>query len=312
MIYISSMSNVNISAKDLNLLVIFESLSRTFNVSKTAKELAVSQSAVSHALSRLRDMFGDPLFTRVARGMVATPKATELMPRIAQSIEHLRSVFEVTEFKKETATGKIVIASTEYLEQAFLAKMFMEVRKTSPGLVFQFRNASGRLPKVQLEQGEIDIGIAGFFGVLPEGFYQQKLFDNDFACIARSKHPKIKNKITMELYIELEHLLISPQGDLWGLMDDRLLQQKKKRKVIAGFENYMTPGWIVSETDSILTAPRALCEFFASTLKVQMYELPIPSPKISLVQVWHERTNSNPLHQFIRAKIAETSSYLKK
>ncbi len=311
MIYISDMSKSNINTKDLNLLVIFESLSRTLNVSQTAKELSVSQSAVSHALARLRDMFNDALFTRVPRGIVATPKAIELTPKISNAIEQMRSVFEITNFSAEKAAGKIVIASTEYLEQAFLSKMFIDLRKTSPELVFQFRNASGKLPKTQMEQGEIDVAIAGYFGNLPDGFYQQKLFDNDFVCVARKKHPKIKSKLTLDLYTELEHLLISPQGDLWGLMDERLLQQKKSRKVVAGFENYMTPGWIVAETDCILTVPRALGEFYEKNLGVEVFELPLPSPKIALVQAWHERTNSNPLHKFIRSKIAESSAYLK-
>lgn len=300
------MNRININAKDWNLLPVFESLFRTHNVSKSAKELSLSQSAVSHALGRLRDMFGDPLFTRVPRGVVPTPKAIELAPKVSQLTAEMSALLERGAFSPKTARGRIAIASTEYLEQTVLKSMFGGVRKEAPGIVFQFRNVHGKLPKLQMERGEIDIAIAGFFGNLPEGFYQQKLFENDFVVVARQNHPVIRESWNTDTYVQLEHLLVSPQGDLWGLIDERLLQMKKSRRVVAGFENYLSPGWLVASSDLVVTVPRYLGYFYAANLKVQVLELPIPSPKITIVQAWHERTHSSPLHQFIRSEIVKS------
>jgi DNA-binding transcriptional LysR family regulator len=222
-------------------------------------------------------------------------------------MEGMRSLFHATDFSAETARGRVAIASTEYLELTILSNAFMKMRKNSPDLQFQFRNASGRLPKIAMERGEIDIAIAGFFGNLPEGFYQQKIFENDFICVARKNHSVLKSELTLDIYTKLEHLLISPQGDLWGLIDDRLQQQKKSRRVVAGCENYLTPGWWVANSDLVVTVPRYLGDFYKQNLPVNLFELPLPSPKITIVQAWHERTHANPLHQYVRAHIAESS-----
>ncbi len=308
----SNMNPSNISTKDLNLLTVFDAVFRNSNVTLAAEELSLSQSAVSHALTRLRDLFEDPLFTRLPRGISPTPKALELAPKIAAALENLGRVFETTAFAPENAKGRIAIASSEFLEVTVLSEMFLSARKSSPQLVFQFRNASGKLPKLALEKGEIDIAIAGYFGNLPEGFYQQKLFENDFVCIARKNHPLIKSKLTLDLYASLEHLLISPQGDLYGLIDERLLPYKKTRKVVAGFENYLTPAWLVAESQMVISVSRTLGEFYEKNFKVSLHELPFPSPKITLVQAWHERTHSNPLHKHVRGMIAEHTESLRK
>lgn len=307
MIYISTMNKTDTLVKDWNLLGIFESLMRTGNVSKSANELSLSQSAVSHALARLREMFQDPLFTRLPRGISPTPRALELAPRISGVLLSLNELITSADFRPVTAKGKIAIASTEYIELTLLKPFFHKMRSASPDLTFQFRNAQGRLPKIQIERGEFDIAIAGFFGALPDGFYQQKLFENDFVCVARKSHPVLKSKFTLDIYTQVKHLLLSPQGDLWGLIDEKLLHMQRSRRVVAGFENYLTAGWYTAESDVVVTVPRSLGEFYAKTLDLKLFELPFESPKITIVQAWHERTHSSPLHRYVRDLIFQSA-----
>lgn len=287
--------------QDLNLLRVFEALWRERNVSRAAKQLGVSQPALSHALGRLRRELADPLFVRVPRGIEPTERAVALAQPVADALASLRRVYAPPAvFDPQRAVGRIGVASTEYFEHLVLPRLLPLLRAEAPGIVLQACLAPGRLPKEQMERGEIDLAVAGFFGKLPAGFFSQALLTDEFVCIARRGHPVVKRRLTLKRYTELEHLLISPQGDLVGIIDRELSRMGLSRRVVAGTASFLTLGAVVARSELLLTLPRRLAAQFAEQLPIEVHPLPLKAPRLRIVQAWHERTHADPLQRWFR------------
>lgn len=297
---------IDLRNKDLNLLHVFAILYRERNVSRAARLLNLSQSTLSHALVRLRAMFEDDLFVRVARGVVPTRRANELAPQVEALLGQAQNLFHTGHaFDPIKAHASIRMASTEYFELLALPKLVADLRRTAPGITIQSTSTNGYLPKDLMATGAVDVAIAGFFGELPEGFYKQKLFSDTFCCVVRKGHALAKRRqITVDEYLSHEHVLISPQGDMVGAVD-KTLGKRKVRRVVAGMASFLTPAWVVAQSDLVLTAPRRLAQLISSHLPLAVIELPFEVPPITIVQVWHERVHRDPIHQWLRAKLLE-------
>ena len=302
-----AIQNLNMFDKTQSLLMVFDALMTERSVTRAAARLHLSQPALSHALARLREALGDELFVRVARGVVPTPRALELAPLAKEALSRLELLFAPPQrFAPATARAQLTMASTEFFEHLVLPRLLPRLRRDAPGLTLRSRSAQGRLPKDEMERGECDLAIAGFFGELPEGFYQQTLFEDDFVCVVRKDHPQVGRTLSLKTYLALDHLLISMQGDLTGVVDVALAKRRCRRRVVAGIGNFLTPGWIVAESELILTAPRRLARLYQRHLQLQLLELPLDVPSIQVVQVWHERTHAAPLHRWFRRQLQQT------
>lgn len=259
---------------------------------------------MSHALARLRDAFGDDLFVRAPRGVVPTARAAELQPLIFQALEAVRGVYQArTEFDPKTATGQVRIGSTEFFEHMVLPKLIPRMSEDAPGLVLNSRMVQGRLPKEEIEQGLLDVAVAGFFGDIPEGFYKRKLYEDDFVCMVRKDHPRIRKAPTLDQYLAERHMLISPQGDLHGVVDRALEKKKKRRQIVAGISNFLTPAAVLASSDLILTLPSRIAQTQTKLLPLAIYKIPVEVPPIVMVMTWHERTHRDPLHQWFREQV---------
>lgn len=292
----------NIRQIDLNLLVVFGALCSEKNTSKAAKKLGLSQPAVSHALSRLRDQLKDPLFVRASRGLVATKRAQELERPVLQLLSQLDEVLTgPSGFVPANAQNTFRIATTDYFELVALPEILRILEKEAPSVTVISRPTLGSLPKSDLENGEYDLAIAGFYGELPEGFVRQKLYSDDFVCVTRRDHPRVKkNNISLEQYSEEKHILISMNGDMKSKSQEMLAKKDRKQVFRAGLASFLSPGWILTTTDYLLTCPRKLASTYQKHLPVAVHELPIQIPAIQIVQVWHERHHRDPAHMWFR------------
>jgi DNA-binding transcriptional LysR family regulator len=277
----------------------------TLNVSKTAKAMNLSQPAVSHALKRLRQELSDDLLVRSSREMVATPFAAQLAPQVSHILSQLEEVLERKAFDPMKAEGVVHIQSTEYFEQLVLPRLLVQLANEAPGLKIINTSTRGQLPKAELSEGKCELAIAGFFGELPEGFYQQEIFRDRMVCLCAKDHSGAKGKkISLTDYLALKHVYISPEGRLsGGTVDDLLAKQKKKRNVIASIAGFGAPAWICTAKDFSCTLPEKLASQYIEQLPLKWFELPVDVPAIRVVQVWHERTQRDPLFRFVRSTI---------
>ncbi|HXH29352.1 MAG TPA: LysR family transcriptional regulator [Bacteriovoracaceae bacterium] len=302
---------MNIRNIDLNLLVVLRELLQEKSTVKVAAKLGMSQPAVSHALNRLRETFGDPLLVRASKGMVPTRRALELARPVSLFLDEVATLFtgEKT-FVPAEAKVTFKIAATDFFEQVFLSKILAVFEKEAPNCKLITRAAPGTLPKEQLESGEFDLAVAGFYGDLPEGYYQQVLFQDDFVCVARKNHPSLKGALTIKKYADETHMLISPHGDMKARSEVVLKKKGLEQKFMAGVASFTSPGWIIPNTDLLLTCPRRLALTYAEYLPVKVHELPFDNGKISVMQIWHERSHSDEAHKWLRQVIFQVCKSL--
>jgi DNA-binding transcriptional LysR family regulator len=304
MISIYTMHMKNIRSVDLNLLVLLKELLLEKNTVKVAKKLDMSQPAVSHALKRLRETFQDPLLVRASRGLVPTHRALELEGAVNALLKDAETIFNSPKnFDPGKANLVFRISTTDYFEQVILAKLLALFEKEAPGCTLILRPTLGALPKGELEEGSIDLAIAGFFGDLPENFYQQRIFEDDFVCVGKKAHPLLKGQLTLKKYAQAQHILISPQGDMKSKSRDILKRKGHTQKYLVGVSSFTSPGWVLTKTELLLTCPRKLAMAYMEFLPLQVAELPIELKKISVVQVWHGRSHSDPAQAWLRKLI---------
>lgn len=292
---------------DLNLLIVFKALAESLNTTKAGKQLGLSQPAVSHALKRLRSTFDDDLFVRASRGLVPTPRALEILPAVLKILEESALLFAGDQsFDPQSSTRVFKIATTDYFETIALPGLLAHLRERAPGVQIITRPLHGSLPKEELEAGSIDLAIAGYFGALPEGYYKQLLFKDDFVCVSGEKKFGGKQGMSVKEYADSKHILISPSGDMKSKSEAILKRHGHAQEFVAGISSFSAPGWVVAETDYLLTCPRRLAQTFGRYLPVKVRELPFKMEEISVVQVWHLRNHKDPAHVWLRGTIKKT------
>lgn len=292
-------------ALDLNLLFILESLYRTSNISKTADELNMSQSAASHALAKLRDHFNDPLFVRVPKGMSATETAKNLRASIEVFTQQARSLSQAEKFDPRKAQGRINIATTDMVEVILAPALLKRLKTEAPGLQISFRPTGGELPKSELESGVHDLAIAGFYKNLPEGFYQVKVYEDGFSTAYRKNHPVIQGTLKAAQFYECDHALITLQGDFKDGLRRRINGKNLERHIVFGSYSFTGLAWTVASTDLVLTAPSLLLKKYAEHFPVQVQKCPVDIPKIEFRMIWHSLTHKDPLKVWIRDLIKQ-------
>jgi DNA-binding transcriptional LysR family regulator len=289
---------------DPRLLFVFIALFEEQNVSRAAERLGLSQPALSHALKRLRDEFDDDLFVRAGKGVTPTKQALNLLPKFKHAAAALEELYQrEKEVDLSRVEARVVIATTDFFESLLLPKFLPLLQEEAPGIQLVTRMTGGQLPKQEMERGEVDLAVAGFFGELPEGFYQQKLLDEEYVCIARRKHPRLKDGLTKEAFLELSHILVSPNGDLDGAVDKALRKLKLTRRIVAGVSNFHLPASLVASTDCIATIPARMAAQILKMYDLVSYEPPVSVASFTIVQTWHARNHRDPVQAWVRKTI---------
>jgi len=299
---------MNTKSVDLNLLKVFHELWETRNVTKAASKLGITQPAASNALARLRLELKDELFVRAPRGIIPTPVAIELAPKVQEALSFFERIYEQSTeaFDSQTAKGLIQIGTTDYFEQIMMVKLLKRLEKQAPNIQIISKPLKFELPKQQLEDGSIDLAIAGFFHEIPGGFYKQNLIKDNMRCLSRKD--LFKGKMKLSHYLKYKHLLIAPGGKLTGYVDRELAKLNKERKLVCGLYSFMSPGAIIEQTDYLLTAPGKLCEFLSQYFKVSVHEPPVKTVKLNIDQVWHQRVHKDPMISWVRQQIYDICS----
>jgi DNA-binding transcriptional LysR family regulator len=299
---------MNIRNKDLNLLAIFVAIGEELNLSRASGRLGLSQPALSHALSRLREQFADPLFVRGQRGLLATPKVGILLPQIRTVLAQAERLYGPGEdLDLKSLKRRVVIASTAYFEAIALVRFVKRAQKLAPGLQLETRSLSGGFPKGELESGEFDLAIAAYFDEVPESFALQTVFTDRFVCICSKKNMYRQTTQTTADYLNARHLQIEVPPGVFAPVDQYLKAKKKRREILLRVGNFLTPPDILNQSDLLLTCPLSLAETYREMFPLIICELPFWLPPITTKMVWHEKNRYDSFHRWLRDSVAKIS-----
>ncbi|MCY9849336.1 LysR family transcriptional regulator [Pectobacterium jejuense] len=298
---------MNFHGIDLNLLVAFDALMSERNVTRAAIQVGVSQPAMSSALSRLRKRFGDPLFLRSADGLLPTARARELSVPITQALRQIESTLvQRTIFEPGNTSLNVNLGLSDYPTFVLLPTLIQVLAKHAPGVSLNVHAFNDRDHAVDLlDAGVIDVAM----GVPPthaDGrILTRPLFRDEFVTIITRNHPAAERGMTMEEYLALPHILASPEGELYGVVDKALAQQGKKRKLALTLPQMFIVPTIVAQTLMTATVLKQVALHSPVGSQLTLFPPPISLPDVVFSLIWHRRNDSHPAQTWLREFIAE-------
>lgn len=298
---------MHINAIDLNLLLVLNALLRHNSVSEAAVELNLSQSATSHALNRLRELFEDELLVRSGRAMVPTARAEQLKAPLEQAMSQLvEAILPREAFDPARARGEFRLATNDYAQFALLPPLLEKLQQRAPGIDLRVRELGAEPPTERLASGAIDLALTlGLPQDVPETLYRRDLFQLELMSMVRRDHPQVGDGLDLDTYCALAHILVSPLGDGVGVVDLTLAKMGRKRRVAVVVPHFMVAPFLVAHSDMVLTTARSVAEKFAQTLALRLFEPPIDLVRGTISMVWHPRNHSEARQQWFRRQIEE-------
>lgn len=299
---------MNITAVNLNLLVAFEALLEEQSVSRAATRIGLSQPALSNALARLRDIFGDPLFQRTSRGMKATARALELAGPVRSGLSQLRSALtERPRFDPAASARSFRIAMTDYAELVLLPPLIRSVACVAPSVRIVVRRAERLFvpPEAELRSGSFDAAI-GFFPdakALDPRTRSRDLFEEENVCIARKGHPLTRKRFTLREFAAAGQVGVFYRDDTVGLIDNILAGHGLRRRLQAATPHFLSAVSIVAQSDLIAVVPAGLAARFRKPLGLEIRKAPIRLPTFCMRLLWYEHNTEDPAQQWLRSEI---------
>lgn len=288
---------------DTKLLTVFDEIYKTRSVSRAGENLSLPQTTVSLSLARLRRHFNDPLFVRTGAGMMPTPFAVTLVQPLRQAMEILRIAQLQATFDPARSSRKFFIAMTDISHLEFLPALINKVSKLAPDVQVEVLRITAGTP-MQLEAGDADLAI-GFMPELEAGFYQQKLFDQTFACVVRRDHPRVKKSVTADIFEREKHVVITAPGTGHDLVERTLSQRRFNRKVALSLPTLPGVGNLLANTDLVATVPERVAQMLVGIAKVKSLPPPFKFPSFSIKQHWHERFHQDAANRWLRSTVAD-------
>ena len=287
---------------NVNLLVAFDALLTERHVTRAAKRVGVTQSAMSNALKQLRALFDDPLFVRHARGITPTTRALAAERPLRDGLAKLAEVLAAPRFNPRTAARTFVVGASDYVELVLLAPLLSALARSAPGVRVELRSWGRHEVPEALTRGELDLAL-GYFDAIPAGHAGEHIFEEHFVCLVRRTHPRVKTKLSLKSWIAIPHVVVSERGDPTSI-DRALGKRGLKRTVGARVSHFLMVPALVAATDLVAAVDSRVAAKFAKPLGLRVLPLPIPMPNSRIGMVWHERMGSDPGHAWFRRTIA--------
>jgi DNA-binding transcriptional LysR family regulator len=288
---------------DLNLFRVLDAIYTYGGVSAAARVLHLTQPAVTHALKRLRDHLGDPLFVRHGNRLLPTEKVRTMMPAVQAHLEGLHaSAHAQPHFDPARLELEFIIGFRDILESIALPAVIARIEREAPHVrVVSHRIAADEVER-ELRGGTLNLVVDRPLRAGPR-IMRQHLADETLVVVMRAGHP-LSSQLKLGDYLAAEHVTVSPLGEASAL-DVLLGQSGTFRQVRLVCQHYFSACQIASSTDLLMTVPRSYALHLSSLLPIVALSLPIKLKAIPILAYWHESTNSDPAHAWFRQCVIE-------
>ena len=289
---------------DLNLLVAFDILIAERSVTAAARRMGIGQPAMSNALSRLREMFGDPLLTRTPAGLQPTSRALDLVAPVSRILAELREeVFSTRAFNPGTARRTFRIGVSDQVEAAIMPDVLRAVRRDAPGVRVIARSVERRVGAELLAAGALDLAV-GYIPEVENGLDTITLYHETFMCLFDARACGVEPPLSLDDYAALPHVLVSLRGEPFGHLDELLHAAGRSRAVIYTTPHFLAVPFLLHGFRAVSALPRRLAENCAEAAGLTVCPVPLPSPGYDIRMAWHRRTASDPAQTWLREVVA--------
>jgi DNA-binding transcriptional LysR family regulator len=294
----------NIKKIDLNLLVVLDALLDERNVTRAAARLGYTQPTISGMLTRLRDLFGDPLFVRTQRGLLATPRAQALAAPLKQLLADSQRLVAHDVFDPASAKATFSISSNDYMQQALLVPLVKILRNearhvriaVTPPIIEGLGEA--------LARGQIDLAIT-----IPEfamsDLRSRLLYREHYVVAVRPQHPLARRAaMTVERFCNYDHVVVSPTGGSFeGPTDQALARLQLRRKVRYSVPSFLLLPEMLQTDDLVALVPSRLLS--ENNKRLVVLNPPVDVPGFDVIAVWHPRVDEDIAHRWLRSRLVK-------
>lgn len=294
---------------DANLLVSLDALLREASVTRAAQRVGLTQSAMSHALARLREHLSDPLLVRAGRQMVLTHKAEALAPRVARLVEEMSRLFAPGEgFDPASLVRAFSLRTTDHILFVLMPEIDALLNAEAPSVDLLVSSLSEQGVD-DLRHGQCDLAV-GVFPELPSDIREQALFTDRFVCLVRKEHPVARTGLNLSQYGAMPHVLVAPRGSPVGIVDRLLAEHGIRRRVARSVPHFLVAPFLVADSDAVVTMSERMAQRISPLLDLAVLEPPLTLPHYTLTMAWHERHDGDPAHRWLRDLLVRAASRL--
>ena len=303
--------HTNFRTLDLNLLRVFDEVMAEKSLTKAARNLSITQPAVSNALRRLRETLGDDLVRREGHGITPTPFALMLWPNVRQALDQLQTALVPQLFIPAEARNAFVLAMADATAAELMGGLAQELEHHAPKVSIRVLPLTTRDPRSMLNEGVADLVLGYFPAVLADltakaqsgeavAFEHQRLYDGEYVCVMRSGHPLAQKNITLDEFCNARHLLVSFSGRPYGFTDEALASMGRHRRVVMTVNQFFTAGRVVVNSDLLTVLPKHFVPTTGIADELFMCDLPFKVPTLHVDALWHRRKQAQSDHVWLR------------
>ncbi|WP_437623937.1 LysR family transcriptional regulator [Sorangium sp. So ce1151] len=289
---------------DLNLLTALDALLEEKSVSAAAARLHLSQPAMSRTLGRIRDATGDPILVRTGRTMTLTPRALALRQEVQAIVQRAHAVFAPEGDLDLAKLERIfTVRCHDALTTALGMRLLLAVQEQAPRAQLRLLGEpTGDTD--DLRHGRVDLEIGSAEPPLPE--IRGDLIGQDRLVVAlRRENPLARGRLTARRYAQALHVTVSRRGRLRDPIDDALEALGLRRRVVAAAPTSAAAIHFVQESDLVVVLPARVCGPALRALGLSALPLPLEVPELRIVQLWHQRHESDKAHAWLRGQTRE-------
>ena len=287
---------------DLNLLVALDALLSERHVTRAAHRVGLSQPAMSNALGRLRQVFKDELLVRTAAGMIATPRALELLDPLRQALRQVERVLESDQgFDPRNSARTFNLRMSDILAHLILPGLLAR-RPAASRIAFNIVHTPPADTLNALERDEIDLAVSMGLEV-PSSIRAAKLLDDRMVCLMRRDHPLARGRLTLARFLAQGHVKVSISPTDMRFVDDVLAERGQRRRIALNVPHWLVVPHVLEGSDLLAVLPRRLPDAVEGD-RLTAHELPFRSQPFAWTMYWHRRHDRSRPSLWLREQVA--------
>lgn len=280
-------------------MLVFQGLIRTGKAADVAAELGLTNSSISHALTRLRDIFDDELFLRRPHGMEPTAFARQVSVDVDKALQSMQDALsDAPDFDPASAQSHLRVSARDSEIASALPRILSRLRERAPGMTVSVRSMAAGEALRALRDANIDLAMGFFATGVPEIDYRD-LRREGYLVVARQNHPLMDGPLTLEAYCQAEHVLVAADGSTRGIVDDTLARTGHQRKVVLSLPQFLPTLAMVSQSDTIATLPGTIVRRYAAAFDLQFAPPPLEIRTFDIRILTHVRDRRNAAVQWV-------------